>query len=532
VPPRCSGRLWPVAVFALAAGCATFHPYRGPVELTPPRPALAETALDRAATSAGFVGAGSESGFLLLESGEDALVARLAVANLAGRSLDLQTYIFDLDDSGKVVLARLLAAADRGVAVRLLLDDTTVQAHEKEWVAIDRHPNVDVRSFNPFRLRDPSYVEQLIEYLGNFSRLNHRMHNKVLVADASWTLVGGRNVADDYFDVSPTSNFRALDLLATGPIAAAAAAVFDRYWNSGWAVPVGDLGVPAAGAETLAHLRGRLARAVARRRHFERAIDLAPAGGPLAALSGSPRLVRAPARLIADDPDKIAGAEPRPGPFLLDLVRSARATVDIEAAYLILPTASVEAIGALVESGVAVRVLTNSLATNDVIAAHAGYVGTRRALLAAGVELHELRPEGRPGPERRALLPTSSRASLHSKAVVVDRQRLYVGSMNLDPRSIEINTEIGLFVDSSELAGRVADVLAEGREPANSWRVRLRREVEPGTAKRPEGAKPVWVEARPGGGGPPKLRHFEPEAGFWRRLKSGLLGLLPVEKQL
>ena len=531
MPARRSGRLGLAAALVLVAACATFHPYRGPLELAPPRPARAETALDRAAAAAGFAGAGTESGFLLLESGEDALIARLALANLAGRSLDLQTYIFDFDESGKIVLDRLLAAADRGVAVRLLLDDMAVQAHEKEWKAVDRHPNVDVRSFNPFRLREPSYVEQLIEYLGSFSRLNHRMHNKVLVADSSWTLVGGRNVADDYFDVSPTANFRDLDLLATGPIAAAAATEFDRYWNSGWAVPVAKLGGPAAGAEALDHLRERLARGLERRRHFPGALDMAPPAGPLAALRDAPRLVRAPARLIADDPDKIAGAEPLPGPFLLDLVRAARASVDVEAAYLILPARSIAAVATLVERGVAVRLLTNSLATNDVVAAHAGYVGTRRALLAAGAELYELRPEGRPGPDRRLLLPTSSRASLHSKAVVVDRERLYVGSMNLDPRSIDINTEIGLFVDSAELAGQVADVLAEGRAPANSWRVRLRREVEPASAGRSEGAQPVWLEERPGGG-PPRVRHSEPRAGFWRRLKSALLGLLPVEKQL
>jgi putative cardiolipin synthase len=530
VPRRCR-RLGLAAALAFAAGCATFHPYRGPIDLAPPRPARAETALDRAAAAAGFAGAGEESGFLLLESGADALLARLALVNLAGRSLDLQTYIFDLDDSGRIVLSRLLAAADRGVAVRLLLDDTAVQAHEKEWLAIDRHPNVDVRSFNPFRLRQPSYVEQLIEYLSNFSRLNHRMHNKVVVADSAWTLVGGRNVADDYFDISPTSNFRDLDLLAAGPIAVAASADFDRYWNSGWAVPVAELGDQAADATALVHLRERLARTLDRHRDLPHPIELAPAGGPLAALAGEPRLVRAPARLIADDPAKIDGAEPRPGPFLLELIGSARATVDVESAYLILTGPGVDGFAALVERGVPVRMLTNSLATNDVIAAHAGYVGTRQALLEAGVELHELRPEGRPGPARRTLLPTSSRASLHSKAVVVDRERLYVGSMNLDPRSIEINTEIGLFVESAELAGRVADVLAEGRDPANSWRVRLRREVEPGTTGRPSGSKPVWLEPR-AGGGPPRVRHFEPRAGLWRRIKARLLALLPVDRQL
>jgi len=530
VPPRRSGLLGLAASAALAAGCAAFQPYQGPLALAPPRPAVAETALDRAATAAGFGGAAPESGLLLIESGEDAMRSRLALLNLAGRSLDLQTYIFDLDLSGRLVLSRLLAAADRGVAVRLLLDDTSVLDHEKEWAAVDRHPNVEVRSFNPFRLRDPSYAEQLFEYLGNFSRLNRRMHNKVLVADSAWTLIGGRNVADDYFDVSPSANFRDLDLLATGPVAAAAAADFDRYWNSGWAVPVAQLGAPAVDAVALERLRERLARSAERRQRFLAPLDLAPAGGPLAALAAPRPLVRAPARLIADDPAKVAGAEPRPGPFLFELLSAAREVVDIESAYLILPAASVEALAQLVERGVRVRVLTNSLATNDVVAAHAGYLGTRTALLEAGVELYELRPEGRPGPEAGARPPTSSRASLHSKAVVVDRERLFVGSMNLDPRSIEINTEIGVFVESAELAGRVAEVLAAGRAPESSWRVRLRRELEPATAREPAGTRPVWIEARPDGR--PRVRRVEPRAGLWRRFKSALLALLPVERQL
>ncbi len=530
MPPRRFAPLALTAAVALAAGCTTFHPYRGPLELGPPRPAVAETALDRAAAAAGFGVAGGGSGLLLIESGEEAMLARLALLNLAGRSLDLQTYIFDLDASGRAILGRLLAAADRGVAVRLLLDDTALQDHEAEWLAVDGHPNLDVRSFNPFRRRDPSYLEQLLEYLGDFSRLNHRMHNKVLVADSAWTLVGGRNVADDYFDVSPTANFRDLDLLAAGPVAAEAAADFDRYRNSGWAVPVAELGGRAGAAGALERLRERLARAAGRRRDFPHPLDLAPAGGPLAALTAPRPLVRAPARLIADDPAKIAGAEPRPGPFLFELLSGAREVVEIESAYLILTDAGAKVLGDLVARGVRVCVLTNSLATNDVIAAHAGYLATRRALLEAGVELYELRPEGRPGPERATLLAIDSRASLHSKAVVVDRERLFVGSMNLDPRSIEINTEIGVFVESRELAGRVADVLAAGRTPANSWRVRLRRDVEPATATSPAGVRPVWIEERPGRN--PKIRRVEPRAGLWRRFKSALLSLLPVERQL
>lgn len=517
-----------LAALLLAAGCATFEPHRGPVELAPPRPVSAETELDRELVRAGFGAADGLSGFHLLDHGDEALIARLALADRAGRSLDLQTYIYDFDAAGLLVLGRLLAAGDRGVRVRLLLDDTTVHSHEAEWLAVDAHPAIEVRAFNPFRVRQPSYVEQLIDYLTDFGRLNHRMHNKLMVGDGGFAIVGGRNVAADYFLLDEVSNFRDLDLLAAGPVATETSAAFDLYWNSGWAVPLRHLASAAREAAALERLRARIGRSVARGGDLTRA---AARQADLAASLGGSELVPARGEVLVDRPEKLdlAPRVPPPALRLLELVRGAEREVELEVSYLILPREGIEIVRELVARGVAVRVLTNSLATNDVVAAHAGYVPTRRALLEAGVELWELRPDGPAGgPARRFAPPSGSGASLHSKTILIDGRVVYIGSMNLDPRSVVINTEIGLVVESPELGARVAAFLAEGRRPGIAWRVRLRGDVDP-RAPANLARQLVWIEESPAG---TRLRRSEPRAGPWRKLKSKLLGLLPISGQL
>ncbi|MFN7940336.1 MAG: phospholipase D family protein [Thermoanaerobaculia bacterium] len=514
---------------ALAFGCAGFRRYQGPPEVSPPPPNRAETPLDRALADSGIDPRASDSGVVLLDDGEDALLARLALLNLAGRSLDLQTYIFELDGAGKRILARLLAAADRGVRVRLLLDDTTLSANEREWSAVDLHPLVEARAFNPFPSRRASGLARLVDYAADFSRLNHRMHDKVLIADGGWAIVGGRNVGNDYFQLSKVANFRDLDLLTAGRAAADVARVFDRFWNSGWAVPVSALGGEPASLGELRALRERLQRSESRRERFPQAADLAPAGGPLAVVSPADRLVRSEVRVLAEGPEKLEGGGPVAAPVLLDLIRAARRTVDVDVAYLVLPEAGVQAVREAVARGVRVRVLTNSLATNDVVATHAGYLPTRRALLEAGVEIWELRPTGSAGHTVRFVVPSGSRASLHSKAVVVDQRTVFLGSMNLDPRSLQINTEVGLLVESSELAAQLEAFFAAGREPENAWRVRLAREIEPALAGSPAGARVVWVEER---ANRRRVWRHEPQAGFWRRLQAFLLWGLPLRHQL
>jgi putative cardiolipin synthase len=520
--PWTAAMLWP--------GCASYRGYQGPQQVALERDPARPSALDRRADAASAGHAAGESGVVVLASGEEALYARLGLIETAERSIDLQVYIWDLDTSGNLVLARLLAAADRGVRVRLLLDDTATFAGERAFAAPDRHPNVDVRLFNPFRTRSTgTWPGRALEFLFDFRRLNRRMHNKLWLADGAFAIVGGRNVADHYFLIAEDLNFRDLDLLIAGSAARACTESFDRYWNSRWSVPIARLN-PARDVR-LGRLRERLAahEASQSRIPYPRPVDAAHGERMLDRIA--PRFTWAPVQLLADEPEKIESGGPS---AIAERLREAAAAVRreliVEVAYLALPRESTDRLAALVERGVSVRVLTNSLATNDVLAAHAGYVPTRRRLLEAGVELHELRPGGH---ERGRLLrpPRRSRASLHSKAVVFDRERVYVGSLNLDPRSVVYNTETGLLVTAPAVAAEVVRRFEEGWRPEHSWELRrVGRRVRTGDGRALEATSVVWVgrDAE----GREVVRTREPRASFWRRLAARLLGLLPLEGQV
>lgn len=523
-------RLLPWTAALLLPGCASS--WRGPRTLEETaisrQPFGERTVLDRRLDRQRVGAPAGTSGVASLATGEDALYARLAMIELAGRSIDVQTYIWDLDHSGRLILGRLLAAADRGVRVRVLLDDTATFRNERMFAALDRHPNFQVRLFNPFRTRPgDTWVERTIEFIADFRRLNRRMHNKQWIFDGGWTIVGGRNVADHYFLLAEDLNFRDLDLLAAGPVAADSSAAFDRYWNSRWAVPI----------EELAHARDRrLERARQALERFEAGQERIPyASRPTPETAGAafdrivPELFWAPVELLVDDPGKIGEAEQLTS-VIAERLRGETALLGeellVEVAYLALPEATTDELARLVERGVRVRVLTNSLATNDVVAAHSGYVSTRRRLLEAGVELHELRPGGHD--DGRFLRPSRrSRASLHSKVLVFDRRHLFVGSLNLDPRSVVLNTEIGLFVDAPPVAAAVAARLERGYDPAYSWKVELEAQRVRTSAGPIERQRVVWT------GDPERpLRTREPRASTWRRLLAWLLARLPLESQV
>jgi putative cardiolipin synthase len=520
-------RRWIAALATLLLpGCATFRGYRGPEERVLPRDPTRPTALDsRLHREAAGRDAGT-SGVAMLAGGEDALVARLALADLAGRSIDIQTYIWDLDTAGRLAMARLLAAADRGVRIRLLLDDTTTIGGERSFAALDQHPNVEVRFFNPFRTRSGgTWAERSLEFLFDFGRLNRRMHNKVWIADDAFAIVGGRNIADEYYLMSEQRDFRDLDLLVAGPAAESASAVFDRFWNSRWAVPAQHLTPPRKGR--LESLRRRLAEFAAHQKRFP--YPDAPATGEAErALDESvPTLDWAPVEVLADEPEKIESAgRSEIADRLVEETDRVRESLRIEVAYLSLPAAAIDRLGALVGRGVSVRILTNSLATTDVLAAHAGYEATRRRLLEAGVELHELRPGGH-APAKRLLPPVKSRASLHSKAVVFDDDRVFVGSLNLDPRSLRLNTEIGLWVHDTRLAERVAAWIDSGCSFERSWRLELRPRRVRANGRWVTVSQLIWVGRR--SDGTEEIRTHEPRATIWRRALAHLLSWLPIE---
>jgi putative cardiolipin synthase len=457
--------------------------------------------------------AGAPPRVALIEDPAEALALRLALVDAARERLDAQYYIWEKDLAGRVLAQRLFAAADRGVQVRVLLDDVELGPSDVPWLALDIHPSIDVRVFNPFRTRAGQGWRRLLEGALAFRRLNHRMHNKALVVDDAATIVGGRNIGNAYFGLDPRANFFDLDVLATGTVAVQVRASFEAFWESPHARPLNELARVRFTPLRLMERRQRLDRFAARALASLHGgpWDEAMARGQLARVA--PRLAAAEVAVLTDLPDKMAGGASAIADGFTALCRGAEREALLESAYFVPGAAGTAGFAAMVARGVRVRVATNSLAATDVPAVHGGYARWRRPLLRAGVALHEVRPS-LPAGMRRLLRWRRSRAALHTKAAAFDRERAFVGSMNLDPRSARINTEIGLRIDCPAFAEAVAQALDRTAAPERSWALALD----------PRG-RLVW---RAGEGA---LRR-EPRASWARRLLAFVVRLLPVHDWL
>lgn len=454
------------------------------------------------------------SRFSLVADSEEAFLLRAATARLATCTLDLQYYIWDDDTVGKLLVYRVLEAARRGVKVRLLLDHANQIGRDVKWAALNAHPNVEVRLFNPFRGR----YKHFLQWLYYAPRLNHRMHNKAWIADGEHAIVGGRNISEHYFGVNADSNFRDLDLYARGPIVAETRAAFDRYWHSDITVKLKSL--RPRSSISADRLWDQLSRWRRRLSGFPYQYPQRQARLRQALASAAARQISAPAALLFDLPNKADGVPQRLMSEQLVQLLGQRDLheVLIEASYFIPGDEFVQLLGRLRQRGCRVALLTNSLATNDVIAAHAAYSRYRRALLRAGVELHELAPNARAFFRQTRLLRGRSKASLHTKAMVLNRRELFVGSFNLDPRSVNLNTEMGYYVRSPALAAQAATFVEEGMAPQNSYRVTL------------HSGRLNW-----GGdddAGRPHRQNREPRVSLPRRLAAGLFARLPIERWL
>ncbi len=441
-----------------------------------------------------------EESFALLPSGQDAFLARAALATLASQSLDVQYYIYRSDLSGQLLLERMLAAADRGVRVRILMDDL-YQANIPAALAL--HPNIQVRIFNPWSSRNLSLF-QALEFIGK-PRLNHRMHNKAWIVDNQVAVLGGRNIGDEYFDQADDTNFRDLDVLAVSPVVQQVSASFDDYWNSPWTV------AKPAGDARLEPLRQTLAQATevdSRFGHYWQQAARLPA---LKDWAG--RWYPGRAQLVADSPDKVDGsAETSLLQQLGKQLPQVQSRLWISSPYFIPGDKGVQALAAMTARGVEVRVLTNSLAANDVPAVHSHYQSYRKPLLQAGVRLYEQK-SGPAGPDARPGLKLgSAKASLHAKAFVVDDRYSFIGSMNLDPRSLARNTELGLVIDSPALARRLTELLV-----LNSQRGAYRLRLDDGHIH--------WCSQQ-------QCQDDEPDVGWWQKLRNCFYWLLPIESQL
>ena len=506
---------------ALLAGCAT------PV-FDVPRPEShaierpEDTFLGRA-FAAQLAAAPGQSGFRLLVAGQEAFLARAALADAAQRSLDLQYYAVSDDATATLLLYRALQAAQRGVRVRLLVDDLWAAGRDADLAMLAAHPNVQVRVFNPFAHRGLR-LWRLLDILGEGDRLNRRMHNKVWIADNAAAVFGGRNLGDAYFDARPETGFSDLDVLAVGPVVAQVSDSFDEYWNNEAAVPIAAFVGERPSARQVEAVMAEMAASADRFRETEyaRALVTTPFASELRA--GTLPLVAAPATVLYDAPAKASRGASGDAPgriisALRPVVEGARREVFLVSPYFIPSERGLAVLCGLTRRGVRVRVLTNSLASTDVPAVHAGYAQYRPKLLACGVELHELRRSAR-GPGR--LRPGfSSAASLHAKAVVVDRRSLLVGSMNLDPRSRLYNTELGVLIESPALGAQLGTLFDEATDSEQAFRLRLAPPEALTTL--------IWEGVQDG---QPVQYDSEPLASWWRRFLAGVFSAFAPEEML
>lgn len=469
---------------------------------------------DAEATLQARVGAGV-SGFHLLDANGDSLRWRLALIDSARHSLDLQTYVWWGDESGTLLLGRVVAAADRGVRVRIIVDDLSTnilmeaaqeRLSDSGAAALAAHPNIEVRLFNPWRQRN--LVGQLFESIQHLDRVNQRMHNKVLIADNRAVILGGRNIGNEYFGLAADFGFRDLDTLGLGPVARQASETFDRFWNSERVLPADQLDPDATAADLAQAMAGAAVRleGEAMLSHF--AIAPQDWREPLAGLVRS--LHAGSSRVLSDSPgeDHVHHLMPQ---AIQALLESAERDVVIANAYIVPDDEALAWLRGEIGRGVRYRILTNSLASHDVPAVNAHYKQWRRDLVEAGVELYEMKPHAAVQPLVVDTPPVRAAfMGLHSKAMVIDGQRVFIGSMNLDPRSWNLNSEVGVVVESGGLAAEVLASIERDMRPDNAWRVAL------------DDDELVWVSGE-------EMLHRQPARHFWQRIEDLFLMLLPRE---
>lgn len=458
------------------------------------------------------------SGIYLLADAVDSFAARVLLMRAATRTIDVQYYIWHDDLTGTLLFDELRAAANRGVRVRLLLDDNNTAGLDPVIAALDAHPNIEVRLFNPFTIRRP----RLLAYLLDFPRLNRRMHNKSLTADNQATIIGGRNIGDEYFGAGQGALFVDLDVLAIGPVVSGVSRDFDRYWACASAHPAARI-VQALEPARLEEVNARLAAAAStpRGRAYLESVSASPAVGQL--LEGRLPFEWAPVRLLSDHPAKGLGRAPRDDLLFSSLAASMGSPerrLDLVSGYFVPTKAGTRTLAAMAERGVDIWVLTNALEATDVPIVHAGYVKWRKPLLRAGVRIYELRgADAAARPSRDMSGGSGSRltgagSALHAKTIAIDGKRLFVGSFNFDPRSANLNTELGFVIDSPALARQVHRTF-ERFAPERSYEVRL----DPG-------GRLFWTERR----GDEEIRHDrEPGTSFWQRTAVSALSRLPIE---
>ncbi len=423
-----------------------------------------------------------QTGVYILEKGEEALIGRAWLTENAAQTIDVQYFIWSTDNIGKLAAEYLLSAAERGVRVRVLVDDLLIDAEDKTLLALSAHPNVHIRIYNPNLTVGVSFWERMGNAFTGFRSVNQRMHDKTAIFDGVAGVTGGRNMADEYFDFDHEYNFRDRDVLLLGKAVSDMTENFEEFWKSEFAHPVEALleierqAITAAEVEQYSR---ELHAYAADPKHFEPQVREAIAN----ASAFFPELLSAmtweDATFISDVPGKNAGESGLGGggestQYLIDAVRNAKYSILIQSPYLVMPEGGIELFEELVKRGVRIRISTNSLASTDNIQAFSGYHGQRAELLEAGVELYEFNPHPAIKDELIKRYPRLAKNNpvfaIHAKSMVIDNKTVFIGTFNLDPRSANLNTEVGLLVDSKELAQQLTTSIEQDIDPANSWR--------------------------------------------------------------
>ena len=488
-----------------AGGCSTLKPVQLPDEYTMPPSDLP--------LWQSLVEIRPENWFVLLNDGKSALDWRLTAIDSAVESIDLQTFLWDFDTVGSLILDRLVSAADRGVTVKILVDDTFLISEDQILVGLADHPKIEYRVFNPFKRRASGFVSREILNLNEFQRLDHRMHNKAMIVDNRIAIVGGRNLANEYFGLHSEANFRDLELLAGGPIVQEISTTFDDYFNDDWSLPIDML--PHIEPNYVDLYAARHVRdpgvyeyeeksEEARQQLWEKVVREAFQGDAFLFVDKPP--VENP---VADESAPIQLAK-----RLIELLDKAEEEILIISAYLI-PSINLEgAIERAVQRGVDVRILTNSIRSNNHLAAHSAYRKHINELLADGAQLHEVRIDAR---DRHFYMfpPTDKKSlALHAKALVIDRDKVFIGSANLDPRSLKLNTEMGLLVYSKALNAKVRSMVERDFSQANSWQLRF-----------DEDGNVIWVSEN-------VVLTSQPAESFMQRIEDWFFMHLPIEDEM
>ena len=455
------------------------------------------------------------SGFLMLLRNDEALRWRLLLADLAEETLDIQVFIWKDDASSDLLLDRVIQAADRGVRVRILVDDIHLIGEDRAVAALNQHPQIEVRLFNPAKGRSGSSVLYGIEFLGNVKQLNQRMHNKLIVADNRFTIVGGRNIGNEYFGLNSKHNFTDFDVLAVGPIAPEVSTSFDIYWNSQEAYPGEALLQNFKGQDLLTELREAVRQGMIKNEALlaefqQQRYDW---GKYLQELAR--KMFTGTAKVIYDEP--LVGEDTPPVQLiesLGELALNAKQELLISTPYFIPDEGFYNDIPELISRGVQVTILTNSLGSTNHPIVHSAYKKHRKKVIELGVKLFEMRHDAA-AREDFDTPPVQSRAlGLHAKGIIIDRKFVYVGSLNLDPRSIYLNTEFGLIIESPKFAEALAKEFEASLVPEDSWQVLL-----------DDKNRLIWKSGD-------TVTRREPARIFWQRFQSGFFGLFDLDDQL